>query len=96
MAQCQGDLRGCDCGECVSAAIQVAEEKCRRSVSGQVYLDECFMSYTFYPDHGRQDPENESGFGKNTGRTVAIVLGGAAVLVFGFILFSRCGKKEDI
>ncbi|KAJ6757417.1 ANTIFUNGAL PROTEIN GINKBILOBIN-2-LIKE [Salix koriyanagi] len=99
MAQCQGDLRGCDCGECVSAAIQVAEEKCGRSVSGQVYLDECFMSYTYYPDHGRQDdsyPENESGFEKNTGRTVAIVLGGAAVLVFGFILFRRCGKKEDI
>ncbi|KAF9670163.1 hypothetical protein SADUNF_Sadunf13G0040000 [Salix dunnii] len=99
MAQCQGDLRGCDCGECVSAAIQVAEEKCGHSVSSQVYLDECFMSYTYYPDHGRQDdsyPEKESEFEKNTGRTVAIVLGGAAVLVLGFILFRRCGKKEDI
>jgi hypothetical protein len=50
MAQCQGDLKGCDCGECISSAIQVAEEKCGASISSQVYMDKCFMSYTYYPD----------------------------------------------
>ncbi|XP_011038482.1 PREDICTED: cysteine-rich repeat secretory protein 3 isoform X3 [Populus euphratica] len=96
MAQCQGDLGGCDCGECISSAIQVAEEKCGASISSQVYLDKCFMSYTYYPDG---IPEKDSNYGKSTGRTVAIVLGGAALLGVGFILlkfFKSCGKKEDI
>jgi len=136
MAQCQGDLKGCDCGECISSAIQVAEEKCGASISSQVYMDKCFMSYTYYPDGipgnsypgklGRIEykiktkmfmlinfriivwiyaklkiiwPGKESNYGKSTGRTVAIVVGGAVVLGVGFILlkfFKSCGKKEDI
>ncbi|KAJ6877201.1 hypothetical protein NC651_030052 [Populus alba x Populus x berolinensis] len=101
MAQCQGDLKGCDCGECISSAVQVAEEKCGASISSQVYMDKCFMSYTYYPDGipGNSYPGKESDYGKSTGRTVAIVLGGAAVLGAGFILlklFKSCGKKEDI
>lgn len=101
MAQCQGDLKGCDCGECISSAIQVAEEKCGASISSQVYMDKCFMSYTYYPDGipGNSYPGKESNYGKSTGRTVAIVVGGAVVLGVGFILlkfFKSCGKKEDI
>lgn len=52
MAQCEGSLLGgsCDCGECVSTAVQIAQQKCGSSISGQIYLDKCFMSYTYYPD----------------------------------------------
>jgi hypothetical protein len=50
MAQCEGDLGGCECGECVNNAEQIAQEECGESVSGEIYLDKCFISYTFYPD----------------------------------------------
>lgn len=51
MAQCQGDLlrHVCDCGECVSSALEIVSEECGGSVSGQVYLDKCFAGYTYYP-----------------------------------------------
>lgn len=59
-AQCEGDLGGCDCGECVHNAVQVAQEECGNSVSGEIYLDKCFISYTYYPDgtHGNSKPGN--------------------------------------
>ncbi|CAK7341183.1 unnamed protein product [Dovyalis caffra] len=101
MAQCQGDLGGCDCGECISTAVQIVEEKCGSSISSQVYMDKCFMSYTYYPDGipaGNSHPEKESKSGKSNGKLVAIVLGGAAVLGVGFILLKLIsrGKEEDI
>lgn len=52
MAQCQGDLLGeneRDCGECVRNAVRLAREECGESISGQVYMDGCFMSYSYYP-----------------------------------------------
>lgn len=49
MAQCEGDLGACDCGECVGKAVQIGQEECGNSVSGEIYLDKCFISYTYYP-----------------------------------------------
>ncbi|XVF30995.1 hypothetical protein REPUB_Repub16aG0107200 [Reevesia pubescens] len=45
IAQCEGDLGPCDCGKCVSIAFQIAQEECGTSLSGQFYLDTCFISY---------------------------------------------------
>lgn len=52
MAQCEGDLWGCDCSECVGIAVEIAREDCGSSVSGKVYLDNCFLSYG-YNSHGK-------------------------------------------
>lgn len=47
--QCEGDLSGGECGECVKEALQRAEE-CGRAVSGEVYLLQCYVSYRYYPN----------------------------------------------
>lgn len=50
MAQCVGGLGACECGGCVSSAVQIAEAECGAALSGQIYLEECFLSYTNHPD----------------------------------------------
>ncbi|KAF2287580.1 hypothetical protein GH714_001381 [Hevea brasiliensis] len=101
MAQCEGDLWGCDCSECVGIAVEIAQKDCGSSVSGQVYLDKCFLSYAYNSKGkpGNSYPEEEKN-GKNTGKTVAIVLGAAAAVTAGFMLLklmkSRCNKNDDI
>ncbi|OMO96088.1 hypothetical protein COLO4_15516 [Corchorus olitorius] len=100
IAQCEGDLGPCDCGECVSISVQIAQEECGNSLSGQIYLENCFLSYAYYPD-GIPDNFNQgrSGGRNNTGKLLAIVLGGAAALFIGYVLLlslKKIGKKEDI
>lgn len=51
MAQCEGDLSTGDCGQCVTQAVQHVEVECGGAPSGQVYLDKCYISYSYYP-HG--------------------------------------------
>lgn len=51
MAQCEGDLSTGDCGQCVTQAVQHVEVECGGASSGQVYLDKCYISYSYYP-HG--------------------------------------------
>lgn len=51
MAQCEEDIvEGCQCGECISDAVQIARQECDNTISGQVYLDRCFISYDFVPN----------------------------------------------
>lgn len=50
MAQCEGGLGGCECGECVSSAVEIAEGECSGSVSGEIYLAECFLSFAYHPE----------------------------------------------
>ncbi|XP_059436071.1 plasmodesmata-located protein 3-like [Corylus avellana] len=101
MAQCEGDLGGCECGECVSNAEQIAHEECGESVSGEIYLDKCFISYTFNPDGIPANPHpenNQRGNNNSNGKVAAIVVGGAAALFLGFmflLLIKSWGKKED-
>ncbi|XP_077249499.1 plasmodesmata-located protein 2-like [Tasmannia lanceolata] len=93
-AQCEGDLSVSDCGECVKEAVQRAEVECGNSVAGQVYLNRCYMNYGYYTNGGGLS----SGSGQQTGKTVAIVVGGAAALGFAviFLLFLRSlGRKRD-
>ncbi|GKV04901.1 hypothetical protein SLEP1_g16995 [Rubroshorea leprosula] len=97
-AQCEEDLERCDCGECVNIAVQIAQEECGESLSGEIYLDKCYISYNYYPDGIPGTTNSGSGGGGNTGKSVAIVLGGVAALglVFLFLLFIRkLGKKDD-
>ncbi|KAA8534692.1 hypothetical protein F0562_032209 [Nyssa sinensis] len=93
MAQCEGNLGGgCDCGDCVSAAVRIAEDECGYSLSGQVYLHNCFITYTY---NANSFPEN--GTGSNSGKLVAIGVGGLAVLLFGLAIlyFIRKQKSDD-
>jgi len=50
MGQCEGDVGDSDCGECVKSAVQRAQVECGSSISGQVYLHKCFISYSYYPN----------------------------------------------
>ncbi|KAM7485418.1 hypothetical protein LguiA_001427 [Lonicera macranthoides] len=110
LGQCEGDLGGSDCGDCVKNAVQQAQVECGSSVSGQIYLHKCFISYNYYPNGvpKRQDSaassssvssssSPSSGTG-STGKTVAIIVGGAAGVGFLVIcmLFARSVlKKRD-
>ena len=51
MVQCEGEMEACECGECVNMAVEVAKEECGKAVSAEIYLDKCFLSYSYYP-HG--------------------------------------------
>lgn len=50
LAQCEGDLGDSDCSECVKTAVQRSEVECGSSISGQIYLHKCFISYSYYPN----------------------------------------------
>ncbi|XP_020085040.1 cysteine-rich repeat secretory protein 3-like isoform X4 [Ananas comosus] len=104
MAQCEGELSAGDCGECVAQAVQKSEVECGGAPSGQVYLDKCYISYSYYPNgvpRGGASPGGGGGGGggQQTTKTVAIVVGGAAGLGFLVIclLFARSllKKKDD-
>lgn len=110
LGQCEGDVGDSDCGECVNIAAQRAQSECGSSVSGQVYLHKCFISYSYYPNgvpkgstpasySAPSTSSTSSGIGgPNTGKTVAIILGGAAGVGFLVILlmFARnVMKKHD-
>ncbi|KAJ0967499.1 hypothetical protein J5N97_024416 [Dioscorea zingiberensis] len=98
MAQCEGDLSAGDCGECVAEAVQKAEVECGGAASGQVYLDKCYISYNYYANGVPRGGGGGGGGGlggQQTGKTVAIVVGGAAGLGFVVIclLFARSLRK---
>ncbi|KAK1309253.1 Cysteine-rich repeat secretory protein 3 [Acorus calamus] len=106
MGQCEGDLSVSDCGECVTEAVQKAEVECGSAVAGQVYLERCYFSYSYYPNgvpsgggDGGGGGGGSHGSGQQTGKTVAIVVGGAAGLGFLVIclLFIRSlwQKRDD-
>uniref|UniRef100_A0A2N9E6Y1 Gnk2-homologous domain-containing protein n=1 Tax=Fagus sylvatica TaxID=28930 RepID=A0A2N9E6Y1_FAGSY len=66
---------------------------------GEIYLDKCFISYTYYPGGtpGHSKPEDQEG-NNNNGKATAIIVGGAAALFVGFIFFlfiKSWSKKDD-
>ncbi|PIN05003.1 hypothetical protein CDL12_22463 [Handroanthus impetiginosus] len=106
LGQCEGDVGANDCVECVKSAVQRAQVECGSSISAQIYLHKCFISYTYYPNgvpkrssSASDSSPSSSGSGTNTGKTVAIILGGAAGVGFLVIclLFARglMKKKDD-
>ncbi|KAM3356666.1 plasmodesmata-located protein 2 isoform X1 [Capsicum galapagoense] len=105
LGQCEGDVGSGDCGECVKSAVQKAQVECGSSISGQIFLHKCFVSFNYYPNGAPKRPSSSSsywspspseGTGQNTGKTVAIILGGAAVVGFLVIcmLFARNQMKK--
>ncbi|KAG5236406.1 plasmodesmata-located protein [Salix suchowensis] len=106
LGQCEGDVGDSDCGECVKTAVQRAQVECGNAISGQIYLHKCFISYSYYangvPRRSSSSSSSSnsisSGTGQNTGKTVAIIVGGAAGVGFLVIclLFARgLIKKHD-
>ncbi|EYU32585.1 hypothetical protein ABFS82_14G028400 [Erythranthe guttata] len=111
LGQCEGDVGSSDCVECVKNAVQKSQVECGSSVSGQIYLHKCFISYRYYPNGepkksgsasftspSSSSSSTSSGSGSNTGKTVAIIVGGAAGVGFLviFLLFARnLTKKKD-
>ncbi|KAJ6897645.1 hypothetical protein NC652_024445 [Populus alba x Populus x berolinensis] len=100
LGQCEGDVGDSDCGECVTTAVQRAQVECGNAISGQIYLHKCFISYSYYANgvprrSSSSSPSSNSissaGTGQNTGKTVAIIVGGAAGVGFLviFLLFAR-------
>ncbi|CAM8925444.1 unnamed protein product [Rhodiola kirilowii] len=51
LAQCEGEFRGCECGECINHAVHIAQGECEHSASGEIYMDHCYLRYGYYP-HG--------------------------------------------
>lgn len=49
LGQCEGDLASDDCVNCVKTAAQRAKSECSASISAQIYLQQCYISYTYYP-----------------------------------------------
>ncbi|XP_058744117.1 plasmodesmata-located protein 2-like isoform X2 [Vicia villosa] len=88
MAQCGGDLSTCACSECVGDAVMVAREECGSSVSAEIYLDNCFIRYTYMQKSG-------ANINNNTKKVVAIIVGGAATLFLGLLFVSMCNSKKD-
>ncbi|XP_022758517.1 cysteine-rich repeat secretory protein 56-like isoform X2 [Durio zibethinus] len=83
LGQCEGDLATSDCGDCAKSAFQTAKDDCGDSISGQVYLHKCYISYSYYPN-GVPAISSPSGTRQRTQKTVAIAVGGVAAL--GFIV----------
>ncbi|KAJ9547913.1 hypothetical protein OSB04_020456 [Centaurea solstitialis] len=50
LGQCEGDLGGGECVNCVKSAVAIGKSECETAISGHVYLQQCYISYTYYPD----------------------------------------------
>ncbi|XP_071713403.1 plasmodesmata-located protein 2-like [Rutidosis leptorrhynchoides] len=89
MGQCVASLGECECGECVSNAFQVAQDECWGSDSGEVYLDNCFI--TFSDDQqltrGGISYSHENNVRGGSAKVAAMVVGIGVALA---LLFSLC------
>ncbi|XP_012828931.1 PREDICTED: cysteine-rich repeat secretory protein 11-like isoform X1 [Erythranthe guttata] len=105
LGQCEGDLGGGDCVNCVKRAADTAKSECGGgggAVSAQMYFQRCYISYTYYPGGGvpgndQKSLSSSSGTGKNsTEKTVAIAMGGlvSVGLVMACLLFTKSAFKK--
>ncbi|KAJ1416654.1 Gnk2-homologous domain [Sesbania bispinosa] len=83
LGQCEGDLGSDDCVACIKSAEEQAKLECGDSISSQIYLYNCYLSYSFYPN-GVPTMSSSQGSGghPHTQRTVALAVGGVAALGF--------------
>ncbi|XP_030477597.1 plasmodesmata-located protein 1 isoform X1 [Syzygium oleosum] len=108
LGQCEGDaVIGGDCEGCVKDALERLEAECGEAISGQVYMNKCYVSFSYYPNgvpgvspssslSGTE--EGGSGDGHHTQKTVAVVVGGVAAAGFGVVCFlfaKSLFKKRD-
>uniref|UniRef100_A0A803LAA0 Gnk2-homologous domain-containing protein n=2 Tax=Chenopodium quinoa TaxID=63459 RepID=A0A803LAA0_CHEQI len=96
LGQCEGDLVGSECGECVKTGLERVKAECGDAVSGQVYLNQCYISYTYYPNGVDGEKASSPGTRHGTAKTVAIVVGGtaAAGFVVVILLFTKSVLKK--
>ncbi|KAD4583992.1 hypothetical protein E3N88_21593 [Mikania micrantha] len=81
MGQCVGSLEECECGACVSNAFQVAQDECWGSDSGEVYLQNCFISYSDYkPQEAGGNSYQGKGVGGGSAKIAALVVGAGVAL----------------
>ncbi|KAJ8527207.1 hypothetical protein K7X08_029684 [Anisodus acutangulus] len=50
LGQCEGDLSNVDCVDCVKNGAGKAKSECGNSISAQIYLQQCYISYSYYPN----------------------------------------------
>ncbi|CAN4098118.1 unnamed protein product [Withania somnifera] len=93
LGQCEGDLGS---GDCVKNGAAKAKSECGNSISAQIYLQQCYISYTYYPNGVPSKSLSPSGTSHSTQKTVAIVLGGVVGLGLGVacLLFTRSAFKK--
>ncbi|KAE8717668.1 Cysteine-rich repeat secretory protein 3 [Hibiscus syriacus] len=102
LGQCEGDVGDSDCGNCIKSAVQRAKIECVTSKSGQIYLHKCFITYAYYanglPKRLPSSSFSSSSSGQNSGKTVAIILGGGVGIGFAVILlmFARNSMKKRV
>ncbi|PHT46552.1 hypothetical protein CQW23_15710 [Capsicum baccatum] len=101
LGQCEGDLSNVDCVNCVKNGAAKAKTECGNSISAQIYLQQCYISYTYYPNGVPTKSLSPSGdfFNRtrqSTQKTVAIVLGGLVGVGLGVacLLFTRSAFKK--
>ncbi|KAK1431361.1 hypothetical protein QVD17_07818 [Tagetes erecta] len=100
MGQCEGGLEVCECGECLSNAFQVAQDECWGSDSGEVYLENCFISFSDYKPHVTQGDYSEGkGVGGGSAKVAAMVVGvGVAIgllVTLCYCIRSSSQRQED-
>ncbi|XP_065876741.1 plasmodesmata-located protein 1 [Euphorbia lathyris] len=86
LGQCESDLTSGDCNTCLKSGVDSVKNECGDSISGQVYLQKCFISYNYYPN-GVPTIGSASevvGTKHHTEKTIAIAVGGVAA--FGFLV----------
>ncbi|KAJ7972592.1 Cysteine-rich repeat secretory protein 3 [Quillaja saponaria] len=84
LGQCEADLAANDCGDCVNTAEERAKAECGDSISAQVYLHKCYISYSYYPNGVTSISSTSSGSKQHTEKIVAVAVGGFATL--GFVI----------
>ncbi|XP_076910191.1 plasmodesmata-located protein 3-like [Bidens hawaiensis] len=109
LGQCESSLGSGECVNCVKSAAENGRSACGDSISAQIYLQQCYISYTYYPNGvpgsgtggggGIQTGATETGGGGgqyNTQKMVAIVIGGLAGLFLGiaFLLVLRSAFRK--
>ncbi|GAB4830094.1 hypothetical protein Ancab_019736 [Ancistrocladus abbreviatus] len=99
LGQCEGDLNGDDCGECVRTALERVKVECGLAIAGQVYLHQCYIGYTYYPNGvggGVSSSPSSGKPGPRTEKTVAIIVGVTAAVGFVLVilLFTRSVFKK--
>lgn len=72
LGQCEGDLGSDDCGNCVNSAKVQAKSECGDAISAQIYLQKCYISYSFYPN-GVPNSSSSSSSGKKINGHISVL-----------------------
>ncbi|KAK4338701.1 hypothetical protein RND71_043188 [Anisodus tanguticus] len=96
LGQCEGDLSNVDCVDCVKNGAGKAKSECGNSISAQIYLQQCYISYSYYPNGVPNKSLSPSGTRQSTQKLVAIVLGGLVGVGLGVacLLFTKSAFKK--